>query len=243
MEKYINTLITGDCLEVLQELPSESVDVVITSPPYNKHYAGGKLVKRINYEIHNDNMPEEEYEKWQLQVLGELYRVLKSDGHVFYNHKVRYYKKQIYHPMSFLTKSPFIIWQEIVWDRMIAGNIRGWRLYETDERIYWLVKQPPPELPLYIASWKSVWAIRPAENKTEHPAPFTPEIVKRLLTISEALIPRRPLTILDPFAGICTVGVLAKESDHNYICIDINPKYIEIGRKNIDRTTIQPKLF
>ncbi len=243
MEKYINTLITGDCLEVLQELPSESVDVVITSPPYNKHYAGGKLVKRIDYEIHNDNMPEEEYEKWQLQVLNELYRILKSDGHVFYNHKVRYYKKQICHPVSFLTKSPFILWQEIVWDRMIAGNIRGWRLYETDERIYWLVKQPPPELPLYIASWKSVWAIRPVENKTEHPAPFTPEIVKRLLTISEALIPRRPLTILDPFAGICTVGVLAKESNHNYICIDINPKYIEIGRKNIDRTTIQPKLF
>jgi modification methylase len=126
---------------------------------------------------------------------------------------------------------------------MITGNIRGWRLYETDERIYWLVKQPPPELPLYIASWKGVWAIRPVENKTEHPAPFTPEIVKRLLTISESLISRKPLTILDPFAGICTVGIIAKENNHNYICIDINPKYIEIGQKNINMTNTQLKLF
>ncbi len=243
MGNYLNTLITGDCLEVLREIPNESVDVVITSPPYNKHYAGGKLVDRIDYEVHRDNMPEEEYTRWQVQVLNELYRVLKNDGHVFYNHKVRYHKKQMYHPVSFLFNSPFIIWQEIVWDRMIAGNIRGWRLYETDERIYWLVKQPPPELPLYIASWKGVWAIRPVENKTEHPAPFTPEIVKRLLTISESLISRKPLTILDPFAGICTVGVIAKENNHNYICIDINPKYIEIGQKNINMTNTQLKLF
>jgi site-specific DNA-methyltransferase (adenine-specific) len=243
MEKFLNSLIVGDCLEVLKEFPDESIDVVITSPPYNKHYAGGRLVKRIDYEVYQDDMPEEEYASWQLQVLKELYRVVKNDGHVFYNNKVRYYKKRMYHPITFLINSPFIIWQEIVWDRMIAGNIRGWRLYETDERIYWLVKQPPPELPPYIASWKGVWAIRPDENKTEHPAPFTLEIVKRLLTISEALIHRRPLTILDPFAGICTVGVVAKENNHKYICIDINPKYIEIGKKNIERTITQLSLF
>ncbi len=243
MENYINSIITGDCLEVLKNFPDESVDVVITSPPYNKHYAGGKLVSRIDYEVHNDNMSEEEYVRWQLQVLNQLYRIVKIDGHVFYNHKVRYYKKQMYHPVTFLTKSAFIIWQEIVWDRMIAGNIRGWRLYETDERIYWLVKQHPPELPLHIASWKGVWTLRPDENKTEHPAPFTLEIVKRLLTIAEALIPRRPLTILDPFAGICTVGIVAKENNHNYICIDINPKYTEIGKRNIEYTITQLKLF
>jgi len=51
------------------------------------------------------------------------------------------------------------------------------------------------------------------------------------------------LTILDPFAGICTVGMVAKESNHNYICIDINPKYIEIGKKNIECTITQLKLF
>ena len=39
MEEYVNKIIQGDCLEVLRTLPSESVDCVITSPPYNK---GGK---------------------------------------------------------------------------------------------------------------------------------------------------------------------------------------------------------
>jgi len=51
------------------------------------------------------------------------------------------------------------------------------------------------------------------------------------------------LTILDPFAGICTIGIVAKENNHNYVCIDINPQYIEIGKNSIDQTVTQLRLF
>ena len=59
----------GDCLELMKELPDESVDLIITSPPYNlgsKHHTGN------NY--HNpypDDMPEGKYQEWQINVLNE----------------------------------------------------------------------------------------------------------------------------------------------------------------------------
>ena len=44
------------------------------------------------------------------------------------------------HPIDWLRKTKWVIRQEIIWDRMIAANIRGWRFWQVDERIYWLYK-------------------------------------------------------------------------------------------------------
>ena len=235
-------IINDACENVLPKIPDESIDLIITSPPYNKRNNSGKLVPGIKYKDHDDNMSEEEYQEWQISIINELYRILKPDGFLFYNHKVRYYQNNIIHPIIFLTKTKFIIWQEIIWNRGITGNIRGWRFYNIDERIYWMVKQKPKELPHFIASWSNIWNIPPATNKTIHPAPFTEDLVHKFFIIAENY-KQGPLTVLDPFAGICTVGSIAKKRGHKYICIEITKDYCEYGEKIIHATSIAPKLF
>ena len=109
-------LYNGDCLEVMRELPDESVDLIITSPPYNlgkTHHTGNKRFK--SYSEYNDNMPEELYQRWQIEVLQECFRILKPSGSMFYNHKNRIKKGVQITPYEWLLKTDFVIKQEIVW--------------------------------------------------------------------------------------------------------------------------------
>tara|TARA_R110002124_G_scaffold188668_1_gene355929 strand:+ start:11323 stop:11646 length:324 start_codon:yes stop_codon:yes gene_type:complete len=97
-DEYINKIICGDCIKVM---PEESVDLIVTSPPYNlknstgngrKDGRGGKWAnaKLVDgYSTYNDCMPHDEYVLWQRDCLSEMMRLLKNSGAIFYNHKWR----------------------------------------------------------------------------------------------------------------------------------------------------------
>ena len=99
---FINKIICGDNLEVMQHIPDQSIDVVVTSPPYNLHIRKtfnntqnwkGKWnfskLQSSGYDQYNDYMPEDKYIAGQRKILQECLRVLKDDGCIFYNHKWR----------------------------------------------------------------------------------------------------------------------------------------------------------
>jgi len=69
-------IINGDCIEVMKTLPEGSVDLVVTSPPYN---CG------IKYDTHIDDLPMNEYWSWTREWLTETYRLIKDDGRVSIN--------------------------------------------------------------------------------------------------------------------------------------------------------------
>jgi site-specific DNA-methyltransferase (adenine-specific) len=69
-------IINGDCIEVMKNLPEGSVDLVVTSPPYN---CG------IKYDMHIDNLPMDQYWDWTREWLKETYRLIKDDGRVSIN--------------------------------------------------------------------------------------------------------------------------------------------------------------
>ena len=69
-------IINGDCIEVMKTLPEGSVDLVVTSPPYN---CG------IKYDVHVDTLDMEDYWSWTKEWLEEVYRLLKNDGRASIN--------------------------------------------------------------------------------------------------------------------------------------------------------------
>jgi len=69
-------IINGDCIEVMKTLPEGSVDLVVTSPPYN---CG------INYDTHIDTLSMDDYWSWTKEWLTETYRLIKDDGRVSIN--------------------------------------------------------------------------------------------------------------------------------------------------------------
>ncbi len=243
MDAFKNKIIQGNCLEVLKTIPSDFFDAGVTSPPYNKKEKNnGWLVKNVVYDNFMDKLPEEEYQKNQIEVLNEIFRTTKEGGHFFYNHKVRWENGEMYHPISWLAKTKWSIRQEIIWDRGIAANIRGWRFWQIEERVYWLYKpingnKIGEELKSKHALLTSIWRIRP-ENKVNHPAPFPVKLPLRALL--SVLDEAQNTNVLDPYAGSGSTLIASKLIGSNYTGIEISSNYIDVAieRLNEDYTSI-----
>lgn len=231
LSNIINKVIVGNVLEILKSFPDNFIELGITSPPYNKKEKnGGWLVSEVIYDEYRDNIDERYYQEWQIEVLNELYRIIKDDGYFFYNHKVRYENGKIIHPIEWLSKTKWNIWQEIIWNRKIAGNIRGWRFWNVDERIYWLVKEKPKELNSRHAKFTSVWEIRPEGGHKNHPAVFPIELTTRIIY---SILEDKPGIVIDPFCGTGTTLVSAKLLGKNYIGIDISKEYVNYALQRL----------
>lgn len=233
---YLNKIICGDTLEVLKSLPDNIVDVGVTSPPYNKgENKKGWLVANVKYSGASDKMPEDLYQKNQIAVLDEIFRITKPGGSFFYNHKIRWERGKLLHPMDWLRKTKWLIRQEIIWDRMIAANIRGWRFWQVEERIYWLYKPKGShligeELKPKHALLTSIWRF-PPERHNPHPAPFPLELPVRC--IYSIMDEKKEGLVIDPYCGSGTTLVAAKLLGYNYIGIDISEEYCKFAEERI----------
>lgn len=93
----IDKIYNEDCLETLAKMEDNSIDLIVTSPPYNKNFyapsSGADKSwsalrgRQIPYDVYNDSMPPQDYENWQRKIISECVRVLKTSGSLFYNHK------------------------------------------------------------------------------------------------------------------------------------------------------------
>jgi modification methylase len=235
--KPLNELILGDTLQTLQKIDSDYFDLGITSPIYNKKNNQGALIKKIVYDNYEDNIPEDLYQENQINVLDEIYRTIKPGGSFFYNHKCRFENGNMIHPITWLSKTKWTIKQEIIWNRKITGNLRGWRFWQTDERIYWLYKPNGSSIGKELlpkhANFTGIWEIMP-ENKNPHPAPFPIEIPTRI--IYSIFDEDKDKIVLDPYSGSGTVALSAKLFGCNYVGIDISDKYIEMAKERMNNS-------
>jgi site-specific DNA-methyltransferase (adenine-specific) len=236
-EKIKLQLIQGDCFKVLPTIPDESIDLVITSPPYNKglydkHKRPGRLntwrIRKIKYGEFEDNLPEEVYQKQQIDLLNELCRVLKPKGSIFYNHKSRIVNHKIIFPSWVLN---FNVRQIIIWDRGSSPQIAPIRFYPTTEYVFWITKSNiQPKFYRDLARHQSeVWRI-PPEVSPEHPAVFPEELVKNCIMAASDIGD----VVLDPFLGSGTTMKVARDLKRSCIGIEINQEYIELCKKRLN---------
>lgn len=251
-----NRIYCIDVLDGLKQLDDDSVDVIITSPPYNNggvhskqswNQKTGKYDKdksdkwscvRYGGSTETDSMPEEEYEKWQTEILNECYRVLKPDGSMFYNHKNRIWtgKGEIISPYKWLFRTPFKIRQEIVWDRTASIAINRSRYMPSSERIYWLTKtnkpmfDRKPDTPFKFDVWRFV-----SEHNNEHPAPFPQKLPDNILHCIKENDDDDRLLVLDPFMGSGTVALSAIKYGCDYIGFEKFQEYIDMANNRINK--------
>jgi len=237
LKSILDSVKTGEALEELRQFPDSCIDITVTSPPYNKRRnTYGWLVQTNRYSHSDDRMPEKDYQDWQIQVLNEVHRTTKPGGSLFYNHKIRWSRGKLLHPYSWIVQSQWDMRQEIIWDRTIAANVRGWRFWQVDERIYWLYKPIDnhlvgEELEARHAKMGSIWKFKPVPRNNNHPAPFPLELPLRAIYSMQG---DRQKVVLDPFCGIGTTLVAAKLIGHHYIGIDISPDYVEFAKKRLE---------
>ena len=239
---FIDNIICGNTVDVMKHIPDGSVNLVVTSPPYNLRNSSGNGMKDgrggkwstaallDGYATHDDNMPHDKYVAWQRACLTEMVRVLSDDGAIFYNHKWRVQKGLIQDRADIVDGFP--VRQIIIWKRKGGINFNPGYFLPTYEVIYLIAKKKFRLAPKANAIG-DVWEI-PQDLKNDHPAPFPLELANTCIKSTTAEI------ILDPFVGSGTTAIAAKALGRKYIGIDISNYYCEMARTRIAGKTFTP---
>jgi site-specific DNA-methyltransferase (adenine-specific) len=240
--------------EKMDELPDNSVHLMVTSPPYNvgKEY--------------DENMTLDEYRKFLKRVWSEVKRVLVPGGRVCIN--IANLGRKPYIPLhAFIVEDMinlgFLMRGELIWNKASSGSpSTAWGSWLSaknptlrDIHEYILVFSKgmytrgnlPRESTIskeeFLEFTKSVWTF-PAEpaRKVGHPAPFPVELPYRLIQ----LYTFEGEVVLDPFMGSGQAAIAAIKTKRHYVGYDISEEYVKLAEKRIDefrRMFESPKLF
>src|SRR3989338_2831234 len=241
---FLNKIICGDVLNVMKEIPTGSVDLVVTSPPYNlknstgngmKDGRGGKWANAAlqkGYSHYDDCMPHDEYIRWQRDCLTEMMRLIPEDGAIFYNHKWRVQDGLLQDRQDIVQGFP--VRQIIIWRRKGGLNFNAGYFLPTYEVIY-LIAKPKFKLAPKANALGDVWEFT-QEMNNEHPAAFPVKLIDRIVSSTHAKV------ILDPFMGSGTTALSATNFDRHYIGIDMSPEYCAMAKERIKKHKAQAKL-
>ena len=242
IEPIRNTIVRGDAVSEMKKLKDESIDLIVTSPPYNlknstgngmKDGRGGKWSNAAlidGYESHDDNMPHDEYVSWQRECLSEMLRLIKHDGAIFYNHKWRVQDGLLQDRQDIV--SGFPVRQIIIWQRKGGVNFNKGYFLPTYEVIY-LIAKKDFKLAKGANSVGDVWEID-QDKDNKHPAPFPVSLAERIILSTNAKM------ILDPFMGSGTTAVAANKLGRDYYGIELSDDYCDMARKRIANLEMQP---
>lgn len=249
------TFFVGDCLDILQHVESESIDVITTSPPYNLNQ---------EYNLYKDSIGWNDYFNKLFKVSIQLHRVLKPDGSLFLNagstSKSPHLSAYIASQFNYFYLQNHIIWVKSVY---VAGKTYGHfkpvnskrYLNNCWEDIYHFTKSgnvgidrlavgAPFEDKSNISRWESnkkdircagnVWfinyeTIQNKKSKGLHPAIFPEQLPAKCIKLHGVKL---GMKVLDPYCGTGTVSAVCEKMDIEGIGIDCDEKYI---RYSIDR--------
>jgi site-specific DNA-methyltransferase (adenine-specific) len=109
----INTIHNQDCIQGMNSLPADSVDIVTTSPPYNLN---------ISYNTYKDNKPRQEYLSWLDQVFQAIHRCLKDNGHFWLNVGYSNIDPWVGMDVAQVARNHFVLQNNFVWVKSITIN-------------------------------------------------------------------------------------------------------------------------
>lgn len=237
LEKYTNQIIQGDCLNHLQKLPSESVDVVFADPPFN-------LKKK--YRSHNDNLELQDYLDWCEKWITECVRIIKPTGSIFLHNIPRWLT---YYAGTLNKIADFRHW--ISWDaptapmgKTLQPNHYGILFYAKDARQnkFYEIRSPHkrcrkcgylikdyggkkallhPFGTLVTDVWTDIHRIRHNKYRDKHPCQLPIHLLERIVLMSTD----ENDIILDPFSGTGTTAIAAKRLGRNFIGFEFDDEY------------------
>lgn len=244
LSRFINEVIKGDAIDVMKQIPDDSIDMTFADPPFNL---------KKSYEYYKDDKETREYLTWCNKWLYQMVRITKSTGSIF----VHNIPKWLTYYASYLNEMAYFKhW--IAWDAMgaplgktILPNHYGilWYTKSKDFKFY-DIRAPHrycrecnallkdyggkkhlihPFGTLVSDVWTDIYRIRHTKRRDEHPCQLPIHLLERLVL----MVTDEDDVVLDPFVGTGTTVVAAKRLGRKYIGIDIDPKYVKITQEKL----------
>lgn len=255
----MQTLLNVDCIDGMTSLEDNSIDVVVTSPPYNIG---------VEYNSYSDNLSNNQYMSFMNDVAVSMFRLLKTDGSIFLNVGSTNKNPWIVFDIANIFRKYFILQNTIIWVKSLSigedsiGHFKPISskryLNNNHETIFHFTKSgdvPIDRLSIGVpfkdkSNIKrfghdrdkrcagNVWfipydTVKSKEQKFNHPATFPIELVRRCLKMHGG----PNLAVLDPFVGSGTTLVACQELGHSGIGFDVDQKYIDVAKSRLGKST------
>lgn len=248
------TIICGDCVKEMDKLQPQSIDVVVTSPPYNLG---------IDYNEYKDNMPLFGYLDWMNQVFTSIKRILKDDGSFFLQVGSSCKEPWRAIDVGIVARQHFILQNDILWIKSVSVGDQSYGHFkpinsdrfvnQQHEHIFHFTKTGdlkvdklavgvPYQDKSNIERWKgkqidlrdrgSVWYIpyKTVQKKKSHPAGFPSQLPEQCVKLHGL---RPDLKVLDPFLGGGSTLQACKNLDVYGTGIEMDEQYCQLSEENL----------
>lgn len=245
----LNQILSGDCVEVMNSLPEESVDLIFADPPYNLQLKG-ELHRPDNSKV--DTVDDDwdqfdsfaKYDEFSRDWLKAARRILKPNGAIWVIGSYH----NIFRVGAMLQDAGYWILNDVIWRKSNPmPNFRGVRLTNAHETMIWASKSEKSKNTFNYEALKALndgvqmrsdWVLpickgyerlKDKEGTKAHPTQKPESLLHRLLIGSTNLGD----VVLDPFFGSGTTGAVAKKLGRNFIGIEREAKYREVAEARI----------
>ena len=246
----INKFYNEDCLETMSKMTDESIDLILTSPPYNMtKRKGGYADKQPRYDEYNDWKTDEEYLEWSVKIFNSFDRILKKNKIILYN-----FSYSIENPVlpyllisTLYNNTNFTIADTIVWKK--SNSIPHPASYNRLNRIiefvfvicrknelktfdcYKTITKVSPKGQKYYEIVDNFIIAKNNDSSTElNKATFSSDFCEKLIKIYS----KENHLIYDPFMGTGTTGLSCLKNKRNFIGSEISKKQVEYSNSRID---------
>ena len=243
--------------ELMTELPDKSVDLMVTSPPYNinisygNKWVNGKLLSTKGKK-YKDNLDEDEYKLMLHKVIEETKRVLKDDGQIWFNIKNKYDKGNMIPPFWIMDYFQDMYLKNVVIWNFDWGGSTGKRFCSRYEYVFFFTKHKenytfnlddvkipalnyrPDRYKSQLKNPSDVWKISlvsgNSQERTDHPAQYPEELIERIIKTGT----KPGDLVLDPFMGSGTTAVCAQNLDRSFVGYETEKDFIKIAKQRLD---------
>ena len=251
LNKFLNKIIRGNCIDKLRELPDKSIDLIFSDPPYNLQLQktlyrnNGKKFDGVSDDWDKFNSFEE-YDSFCYQWLKECKRVLKDNASIWVIGSFQ----NIFRVGKTIQDLGYWILNDILWIKTNpVPNFKGTRFNNAHETLIWASKNKNSRYTFHYKSMKifnddkqmrSNWEIPLCSgnerikdkngekvHSTQKPAELLYRVILSTSNINDV--------ILDPFMGSGTTGAVAKRLQRNFIGIEREEKYIKVANDRIKK--------
>lgn len=241
VELFTNKIYNESCLETLQRVADKSIDLVVTSPPYNMNlrirngkYCSRQITKEFStkYDGFNDNLPIDEYFELHLSILKEL---LRTSNIIFYNIQIVTGSKRAF--FKIIGELSDYLKDIIVWDKghgqpAMAQKVLNRRtelilVFDSNNAISRQFEKANFER----GTLEDLWLIKRGKKTVNtHSAVFPEELVETIISNFS----NEGDLIYDPFMGTGTTAIVAKKLKRNYLGSELLENYFDIINQRLN---------
>ena len=248
-----NKIYNMDCIEGMMKMNNESVDLILTSPPYNTGRNSGSMENHEKrYDIYLEKRNNSEYNNWTVKIFEQFDRVLKKDGCVLYNMSYGGENPmQMYETiMTVCENTDFMVADTLIWKKKSAlpNNVSHNKLTRICEFVFVFCRKDEYKtfrMNKFVKSvsktgqkyYENVFNFLEAKNNDGpnklNKATFSTEFVEKLL----GMYAIKGYTVLDPFMGTGTTAVACVNKGMDFIGFELSQNQCEYANDRLGDTS------